>query len=90
MSDSTRECFGTLNKVLLRSWIIGIVIMLVSTIILLASGDLIDVIHGRIFGLTPHELDLIIYCGLGVMKLLVLVLFFIPWLAIKMVLGKVA
>jgi len=90
MLDSTRDFFETLANVLLRCWIIGFLLLLFSTVVLLLTGDIIDRIHGRMFGLSPHELDLIIYCGLGLFKLCLLVLFFFPWLAIKSVLKKSA
>jgi len=40
------------------------------------------------FGLSSDGLDVIFYCDMGVLKLSVVVLFFIPWLAIKLVLTK--
>ncbi len=90
MLDSTRDFFDTLAKVLLRCWIIGFALLLFSFVVFLLTGEIIDDIHGRMFGLTPHELDLIIYCGLGLLKLCVLVLFFMPWVAIKLVLRNSA
>jgi hypothetical protein len=51
-------------------------------------GETIHTLHGPLFGISNHELDLIFYCGLGVLKLLVLVFFFIPWLAVKLVLRQ--
>jgi hypothetical protein len=48
--------------------------------------DTIHGLHGSIFGLTSHEVDVIYYYWLGALKLLVLVLFFLPWLSIKFVL----
>lgn len=90
MLDSTRDFFDTLAKVLLRCWIFGFALLLFSFVVFMLTGGIIDDIHGRMFGLTPHELDLIIYCGLGMLKLSVLVLFLMPWVAIKLVLRKSA
>lgn len=83
MTDSTQDFFDTLAKVLLRCWIFGFALLLFSLVMILVAGGIIDSIHGRMFGLSPHELDLIFYCWLGALKLLVLVLFFMPWLAIR-------
>jgi len=88
MTDSTRSFFRTLEKVLLRCWIFGFALQLISLAILLLTGSIIDSIHGPLFGLTPHEIDVIIYCGMGLLKLAVLVCFFIPWLSIRLVLKK--
>jgi len=88
MLDSTRDFFETLAKVLLRCWIFGFALLLFAFVAILLAGGIIDDIHGRMFGLSPHEVDLIFYCWLGALKLLVLVLFFMPWLAIRWVLRK--
>ena len=73
---------------MLRCWIFGFALLLFSFVVFMLTDEIIDDIHGRMFGLTPHELDLIIYCGLGMLKLCVLVLFLMPWVAIKLVLRK--
>lgn len=40
-------------------------------------------------GIAMHELDVIFYCALGILKLFVLVFFFIPWLSIRLVYRRV-
>lgn len=52
------------------------------------SQDLIYEVHGAMFDLTKHELNVMRYGGMGIFKLVMSVLFFFPWLAIKMVLMK--
>ena len=49
---------------------------------------MIDEVHGKMFGLSAHELDLIIYCGLALHKMVVNVFFLFPWMAIRLVLRK--
>ena len=88
MTDSTRDFFDTLAKVLIRCWFVGTALLLFSFVIFMLTGEIIDDIHGKWFGLTPHELDLIIYCGLGLHKLFVNLFFLFPWIAIRMVLRK--
>jgi len=44
--------------------------------------------HGRMFGLSQHELSVIHYCGMAFAKLVVILFFFFPWLAIRLVLKK--
>jgi len=88
MLDSTRDFFDTLAKILLRCWIFGFALLLFTFIVILLADGIIDDIHGRMFGVTPHELDLILYCWLGMLKLFVMVFFFMPWAAIKLVLRK--
>lgn len=88
MLETNRDFFVTLEKVLLRCWVFGFALLAFSVGVFLLCGDMVDKIQGSLFDVTPHELDLIIYCALGLLKLLVIGLFFLPWLAIKLVLRK--
>lgn len=88
MSESKQsfEFFETLAKVLLRCWVFGFVLLFIWLGVILLAGDLVHRLHGDMFGLSKHELDVIFYCGLGLLKILVLTFFFFPWLAIRLVL----
>ncbi len=88
MSDATRDFFDTLAKVLLRCWIFGFVLLFLWLAAVLVMGETIHTLHGPLFGLSNHELDVIFYGGMGLLKLCVLVFFFMPWLAIRLVLRK--
>jgi type IV secretory pathway VirB6-like protein len=88
MIDSTRDFFDTLAKVLIRCWLLGTLLLLFSFVIFMLTDEIIDDIHGRMFGVTPHELDLIIYGGMARHKLCVNVFSLFPWLAIRWVLRK--
>lgn len=83
-SKQTTEYVGMLAKVL-RCWIFGFVLLLVWFGAFLLAGDMIHRLHGGMFGISGHELDLIFYSGMGLLKLLVLTFFFFPWLAIRLV-----
>ena len=88
MMDTTRDFFDTLAKVLIRCWFFGTLLVLFSFVVFMLTGDIIDEIHGKMFGLTSHELDLVIYCGLGFHKLFLNLFFLFPWIAIRLVLRK--
>ena len=88
MSESTIELFDTLAKVLLRCWIFGFALLLVWFGFYMLLGDVIHGLHGEMFGLSKHDLNLIHYAGMGLVKLLVFVFFLFPWLSIKLVLWK--
>ena len=45
-------------------------------------------VHGNLFGLTHAQLSAMHYCGMGLTKLTVGLLFFIPWVSIRMVLRQ--
>ncbi len=90
MTDSHREFFDILARVLLRCWLFGYVLLFIWLAAILLGSDSIYRMHSSMFGLTLHELAVISYGGLGLLKLVVLTFFFIPWLAIRLVLRKAA
>ena len=59
-----------------------------SFVVFMLTNEMIYEIHGKMFGLSEHELDLMFYCSMGFFKLFVFIFFLIPWLAIRMVLRK--
>jgi hypothetical protein len=59
MSESVRELFDTLGKVLLRCWIFGFGLLLIWFGFYVLLGDVIHGLHGEIFGLSKHELNVI-------------------------------
>jgi len=88
MLDSTRDFFDTLAKVLIRCGMIGILLLVFAFVVFMLTGEIIDRLHGKLFGLSAHELNLIIYCWLGLLKLFVFTFFLFPWIAIRLVLRK--
>ena len=87
MNDSTRDFFDTLAKVLLRCWIIGVVMQLMLMGAVLGLAETIHHFHA-VFGLSNHEWDMITCAYSALLKLCTGVFFFIPWLAIWLVLKK--
>ena len=77
MQTSTREIFDTLAKVLLRCWIFGSALLAFWLGAAWLLGDVIHKLHGPMFGITMHEFDIIFYSASGMLKLFVLVFFFI-------------
>jgi hypothetical protein len=88
MTDSTRDFCETLEKILLRCWIFGFVLLLVWFGAYMLMAGFIQQLHGSMFRLSDHELNVIFYCGMGLFKLCVITFFFFPWLAIRQVLAK--
>ena len=86
MSESTREWLDSVSKVLIRclAFCVGLLVIWLAAILFMR--DMIHTVHGGMFGLLDHELDLILYCGMGLLKLLAITFFLIPWLAIRHVL----
>lgn len=89
MSETTKELLGTLDKVLLRCWIFGLLLNLLLFAAMLTMGEIIHDVHGLI-GLSAHESDIFTANYAGLIKALAGFLFFIPWVAVKLVLNKEA
>lgn len=88
MTDTTKSFLTTANRVLLRCWLIGMGVLLVWVGFYLALGQKAYQVHGRLFHLTAHDLNMLAYAGMMLWKMLVLALFFLPWLAIRLVLRQ--
>lgn len=86
MTDSTIDFFDTLAEILLRCRIFGLVLLVVWLGAFLSGA--VYKLHGPLMDLTKHDLDVIHYCGMAFVKLVMICFFFFPWLAIRLVLGK--
>ena len=75
-------------KILLRGWIFGFVLLFIWFGFFMIAPTVIYGLHGSMFGLSPHELNVIHYSGMAVVKLVVICFFFIPWASIKLELRK--
>ena len=80
------DSLKTLTRILGRCTIIGLALVTVWFIAYL-SGAICNV-HGSIFGMEVHECSLLNYGGMGFLKILVLVGFFIPWIVVRLELQK--
>ena len=89
LSDSqTIDFFDTLAKVLLRCAVFGYLLLLLTIGIYLFAGGEIYRLNASVIDLSKHEFDLIIYGCVVLIKIVVLLFFFIPWVAIRLVLRK--
>jgi hypothetical protein len=87
LSQQTTELLDAIARVLLRCTIFGFLLVLVWFAAYLLGGEMIRA-QGAWFHLTPHELDLIHYCGIASVKMCVLLFFLFPYIAIRLVLKK--
>ena len=88
MSAKDTESLEVVAKILLRCWIFGFVLLFIWFGFFMVAPNVIYGLHGSMFGLSPHGINLIHYCGMGLTKLAVSMFFFSPWISIRMVLKK--
>ncbi len=89
MSTQITQWLDVVAKILLLCWVFGFLLLTIWFGFFMLAPGVIYGLHGAMFAISPHELNLIHYCGMGIVKLVVLCFFFIPWLSIRMVLNKV-
>jgi len=77
-----------IEGVLLRCFIYGFVLLLVWFVLFLAAGGGMYDFHSAMFEITEHEFNVINYCGMGLLKILVFVGFLIPYIAIRLTARK--
>jgi len=86
-SKEVTELLEVSGKVLLRSFVLGYLLLLVWFALVRLAPNLLHGI-GKLYDLTPHEVDLGNYCGMAFVKLCVLVFFLFPYIAIRLVLRQ--
>ena len=80
---------GEMNRqyiegVLLRCFIMGFGVMLIWFLFFIFADGLVYNVHGWLFPeITKHEFQVMHYSGMGLLKLFVTVVFFLPWVAMK-------
>lgn len=77
-----------IERVLLRCFIYGFVLLLFWFVLFLAAGGWMYDFHSAMFEITRHEFNVINYCGMGLLKILVFVGFLIPYIAIRLTAKK--
>jgi hypothetical protein len=70
--------------VLLRSFVLGFVVLIIWFLFIVFAGGLAYDVHGSLFKeITVRQFEVIHYCGMGLLKLFVSVFFFIPYIAMR-------
>jgi hypothetical protein len=87
-STEVNDLLDTLAKILLRCVVLGFLLLLLWFGAYLLAGDIAYGLQSRLFDLTRHELSLIHYCGMALVKSCVLLFFLFPYIAIRLVLRR--
>ncbi len=89
MADSkeTNDALEVVAKALLWCFVLGVVLLLVWVALYMFAPGMIYK-QGQWFGLAPHEVDLIHYCGMGFWKAGVLLFFLFPYISLRIVMRK--
>ena len=80
MSDRERNdlLFETLAKILFRSFVAGVALLMLWFLLFLLAGDWAYGIHSKWFDITKHDFHLMNYYGMAFVKITVFVFFLFP------------
>ena len=84
----THDLLDAVAKVLIRCFFLGYLFLLLWFGVYLLAGDLIYRMNGPLFGLSQHEMNLMHFCGIVLVKCFVFLVFLLPYLAIRLVLRQ--
>ena len=82
------ELLEAVAGVLIRCFFLGIAVMLFWLLFALFGKELAYSVHSKMFDITAHEFELMIYFGMAFFKMLIFILFLFPYISIRMVLKK--
>ena len=82
------EVLEVVAQILIRCTVMGVVVLLIWWGALELFGDLAYSVHSRIAPMTRQQFDVIHYVGILLTKAAVSLLFFFPYIAIRLVVRK--
>ncbi len=77
-------CLDTIAKILIRSFLIGLLILLFWFAVYMCCYDAVYTIHSYMFKITEQQFNLLNYFGMGFLKFCLIIFFLCPYIAIKM------
>lgn len=86
--DEQKMILSTLRDILLWCTILSFAILLIWLIIYLALGNWIYLIHGALFNLSRHNIDILMYYGMAFLKINAILFYLFPYIAIEIILKK--
>lgn len=82
------EVLEVIGQILIRCTVMGVIVLLIWWGALALFGDLAYSVHSKIVPITRQQFDVIHYAGMLMTKAAVALLFFFPFIAIKLVVKK--
>ncbi len=77
-----------LAEILIRCFWYSVVLLTISLLIFLVAGDAAYEMHSTMYDISKHEFVLMYYYGMAFLKILMILFFLIPYIAIRVVLKK--
>ena len=91
MADSSNECFRVSERFCFRAFLVSFGFMLVWFLAMIFADEFVIGLHAKFLGITgnnmvqfKYDARLTIYLLMGAFKLGAMLLFFIPWLVLRL------
>lgn len=88
IDDKTQSAAMLISSVLFRACLLGFGLLIIASIPILLLTDQIYAVHSSIIDIPRPEYNSLLFSWLGYMKMLVIVLFLLPAIAIRWALNK--
>jgi hypothetical protein len=85
-SNETNDLLDAIAKILLRCFVLGYLFLLLWFCIYMFAGDMMYRLNRSLFGVTPHEMNLLHLFGMALVKLILFLFFLFPYIAIRWIL----
>lgn len=82
------EALEVLEQVLIRCTVMGVIVLLLWSGVLELAGDFAYGVHAKIAPMSRQQFDIIHYVGMLMTKAGIAILFFFPYIAIRLVRKK--
>lgn len=86
--NTVDETLDVISQVLIRCTVMGIIVLLIWWGALELVGDFVYSVHARIAPMSRYQFEMIHYVGMLMTKAGVSLLFFFPYIAIRLVVRK--
>ena len=86
--DDSRQLLERVAGVLLRCFLLSIALVVFWVAVYWVIGTWAFELHSKWFALSRESYDMVVYCGLGFVKLCAFLFFLTPYVSIKLVLRR--
>ena len=89
ISDSTRQNLEVVSGILIRVFLYGLGLLLLAGLPIMLLGDQVYAVHHTFFAaMSKEQHGMLMFSWLGNLKLLLIMFFLLPWLAIRSMLKQ--
>jgi|SRR5690606_15498458 hypothetical protein len=82
------DFLDTIARILIRCFVISVIILIISFLVYLFARDPLYSVYASWFPIAEEQFHLLMIGGMGIWKIIILLFYLIPYVAIRLVLGR--